>query len=214
MDDSQQKSQIDEDARKAKEEVDTNAFNARQLLADQESEKIRKDTEEEIAQIQSDAQKQALAFIIPQLDSALVFDYDRYMLDKNNIWKALIILSSLGILLAVYLFYNFLTKPLVESCYFNSYINCDAVTKGSLSMLFGIPVSLIGLVGYIVIFLSSILKQKLLVLGISTFGMVFCLFITYQELLKIKVICPVCLACQLVMLAVFLLAIYLNFKKT
>ena len=132
------------------------------------------------------------------------------MLDKNTIWKALIIQSSLGILLAIYLFYNFLTKPLVESCYFNSHINCDAVTKGSLSTLFGIPVSLVGLVGYVVILLSSIFKQKLLVLAMSTFGMVFCLFITYQELFIIKVICPVCLTCQLVMLTVFLLAIYLN----
>jgi uncharacterized membrane protein len=132
------------------------------------------------------------------------------MLANNYLWKALIILSSLGILLAIYLFYNFLTKPLVESCYFNSFINCDAVTKGSLSTLFGIPVSLVGLIGYVVILLSSILKKKLLVLGMSTFGMVFCLFITYQEIFRLKVICPVCLTCQLVMLVVFLLAIYLN----
>jgi uncharacterized membrane protein len=129
---------------------------------------------------------------------------------KNYLWKALIVLSVLGMLLATYLFYNFLTKPLVESCYFNSYINCDAVTKGSLSTLFGIPVSLIGLAGYIVILLSSIFKQKLLVLGMSAFGMVFCLSITYQEIFILKVICPVCLTCQLVMLTVFLLAIYLN----
>jgi uncharacterized membrane protein len=135
------------------------------------------------------------------------------MPNKNYLWKALIVLSILGILLATYLFYNFLTKPLLESCYFNSHINCDAVTKGSLSTLFGIPVSLIGLVGYIVILLSSIFKQKLLVLGMSTFGMVFCLAITYQEVFKLKVICPVCLTCQLVMLTVFLLAICLNVKK-
>lgn len=57
MDDTQQKSQIDEDARKAKEGIDTDTFNARQALADQESEKIRSDAEAEIAQIQNDAQK-------------------------------------------------------------------------------------------------------------------------------------------------------------
>jgi uncharacterized membrane protein len=135
------------------------------------------------------------------------------MFTKDNIWKLLIGLSILGILLATYLFYNFLTKPLFESCYLNSHINCDAVTKGSLSTLFGIPVSLIGLTGYIVILLSSIFKKKLLVLGMSTFGMVFCLSITFQEIFKLKVICPVCLTCQLVMLIVFLLAIYLNTKK-
>ena len=57
MDDTQQKAQIDEDARKAKEEVDTNTFNARQLLADEESAKIRADAEAEVALIQSNAQK-------------------------------------------------------------------------------------------------------------------------------------------------------------
>ena len=57
MDDQQQKSQIDEDAKIAKEEADTKAFNARQVLADQESERIRSDAEAEIAQIQNDAQK-------------------------------------------------------------------------------------------------------------------------------------------------------------
>ena len=135
------------------------------------------------------------------------------MLTKNNIWKALIVLSVLGILLATYLFYNFLAKPLFESCYFNSRINCDAVTKGSLSTLFGIPVPLIGLLGYITILFSSVFKKKLLVLGMSTFGMVFCLFITYQEIFILKVICPVCLTCQLVMLVVFILSLVLNYKK-
>lgn len=128
-------------------------------------------------------------------------------------WKILICLSILGILLASYLFYNFLTKPLFESCYVNGHINCDAVTKGTLSTLFGIPVSLIGLAGYIAILISSVFKKKLLVLGMSTFGMIFCLGITYQEIFKLKVICPVCLACQLVMLVVFILAVYLNLNS-
>lgn len=57
MDDSQQKAQIDETARKTKEGIDTDAFNAKQLLADQETKRIRNNAEAEIAQIQSDAQK-------------------------------------------------------------------------------------------------------------------------------------------------------------
>jgi len=53
--------------------------------------------------------------------------------------------------------------------------------------------------------------KNIKMLGIlATFGMVFCLFITYQEIFILKVICPVCLTCQLVMFTVFLLAIYLN----
>lgn len=133
------------------------------------------------------------------------------MFTKENIWKSLILFSVIGIFLAIYLLYNFLTKPLMESCYLNSTINCDAVTKGSLSTMFGIPVSLIGLTGYIVILFCSIFKKEKSVLGMSAFGMIFCLSITYQEIFRLKVICPVCLTCQLVMLIVFLFAVKLNY---
>lgn len=133
------------------------------------------------------------------------------MLTKENIWKVVIILSFIGILLAIYLFYNFLTKPAIESCYVNSTFNCDAVTKGPLSTLFGIPVSLIGLTGYIVILISSLIKNKILLISMATFGLVFCLYITIQEIFVLKVICPVCLLCQLDMLTVFLLSLILNF---
>jgi uncharacterized membrane protein len=136
------------------------------------------------------------------------------MFGKINIWKILISLSAFGIFLATYLFYNFLTKPAFESCYINSVVNCDAITKGSLSTLIGIPVSLIGLVGYIVILISSILKKKKTALGMSTFGIVFCLYITIQEVFILHVICPVCLTCQTVMLLVFIFALGLNLKKS
>lgn len=138
------------------------------------------------------------------------------MLTKDNIWKTLIVLSILGIFLATYLFYNFLTKPIIESCYVNSSINCDAITKGPLATLFGIPVSLIGLTGYIVILFSSFIKNSKLLLAMSSFGMVFCLSITIQEVFGLRVICPVCLLCQIDMFIVFLLALKLNrgFKKS
>jgi hypothetical protein len=57
MDDTQQKSQIDEEARKAKEEADRTAAGARQVMADQEAERVRSEAEEKVAQIQNDAQK-------------------------------------------------------------------------------------------------------------------------------------------------------------
>lgn len=133
------------------------------------------------------------------------------MFTKENIWKTAIALSILGIFLATYLFYNFLAKPAIESCYINSVVNCDAVTKGPLATLFGIPVSLIGLMGYIVILFSSFIKNSKLLLAMSTFGMVFCLYITFQEVFNLQVVCPVCLLCQLDMFIVFILALKLNF---
>lgn len=58
MDDVQrQKYQIDEDAAKAKAEADRIATDARQLLADQEVEKLRLEAEYNASQILKDAQK-------------------------------------------------------------------------------------------------------------------------------------------------------------
>ena len=134
------------------------------------------------------------------------------MFNNKNIFRLLIGLSVIGIFLASYLFYNFLTKPMLESCYVNSIVNCDAVTKGSLSTILGVPVSIVGLIGYIVILIAALLKRKNIILLMSTFGMLFCLYITIQEVFFLKVICPVCLSCQLVMLCIFILSLKLKFK--
>lgn len=135
------------------------------------------------------------------------------MLKLESIWRAVRILSIIGIILASYLFYSYLTRPAFQPCYINSSINCDAVIKGPLSTVFGIPVSLIGLAGYITIFLSSVVKNKKLLLTMSAFGLLFCLSLTYQEIFVLKVICPVCVTCQIVMLLVFILGIRLNLKR-
>ncbi len=133
------------------------------------------------------------------------------MLTKEKTWKILIVLSLIGIALASYLFYNFLAKPVNELCYINDRVNCEAVTKGALATIFGVPVSLIGLAGYLIIFLSSLLKYQKLLLEMSAFGLVFCLSIISQELFIYKVVCPVCLSCLVVMFTVFLLGLKLNF---
>ena len=132
---------------------------------------------------------------------------------RERLWRWCIGLSITGIILAAYLFYNFLTKPPVEVCYITSRINCDAVTKGSLATIFGVPVSQIGLIGYIIILFSSIIKNRRLLLYMSAFGMLFCVFITYQEVFILSVICPVCLACQFAMFAIFILSLVLNFDR-
>lgn len=129
---------------------------------------------------------------------------------EKQIWPIINILAAIGIVLAFYLFYSFISPNPPEVCYINQSVNCDAVTKGSLSSIFGIPVSLIGLLGYVTILFAGLKKHKRLALGMSSFGMLFCLRLTYLEIFVEKVLCPVCVACQIVMLALFILALKLN----
>jgi len=122
-------------------------------------------------------------------------------------------LAVFGIILASYLFYNYLAPQPLKFCTVNAAINCDAVTKGILAELFGVPVSLIGLIGYIIILYSSLNRFKKLHLFMTSFGMLFCLRLTYLEIFSQHVFCPICGLCQLTMLTLFILSLQLHSTK-
>lgn len=125
----------------------------------------------------------------------------------KNTYTIIKILSFIGILLSVYLLWQQFFRPAFQPCYVNSYINCDAVISGPVANTFGIPTPLYGLIGYILITAAAYLHKKKLLVGTATFGLIFCLSIAYIELVQLKVICPVCISCQIIMIAVFVLGI-------
>lgn len=124
------------------------------------------------------------------------------------VWLALV-----GIGLASYLYYEYLTQNAIGVCDINSVFNCKPIIIGSLSTLFSVPVSLIGLVGYVIILLTAFFKKLKWAFYMSVFGMLFCLRITILEIFVEGVLCPVCLACQTVMLIEFVLTMQLAFPK-
>lgn len=125
----------------------------------------------------------------------------------NKIYFAIKALAIVGIILALFLLWEQIFRPSFQPCNINATINCDAVISGALAKTFGIPTPLYGLIGYIVIFFAAVFKNKKLLLGMTTFGLLFCLWIAYQELILLRVICPVCIACQLIMISVFTLSV-------
>lgn len=128
----------------------------------------------------------------------------------KKLFKVSAILAAVGIVLASYLFYSYLAPTPPGLCDINSTVNCNAVTKGPLAEFLGVPVSLVGLIGYITILYASLMRFKKLHLFMVSFGMVFCLRLTYLEIFQEKVFCPVCGACQLVMLILFIISLKLN----
>ncbi len=124
------------------------------------------------------------------------------------------ILGVVGVGLAIFLIWEQFFHPSFQPCNINDTVNCNAVISGIVSKTLGIPTPLIGLVGYIMILIGAFRKNAKLVLGMATFGLVFCLYIAYRELFQLHVICPVCIGCQLDMIAVFILGIFLNSKAS
>lgn len=134
-------------------------------------------------------------------------------MQKVKLFRYIKYLSVLGIVLAVYLLFEQITRSSFQPCNINSFINCNAIISGSVSKTLGLPTPLFGLIGYIFIFIGAYLGKKKTVLGIATFGLIFCLWIAYQELFLLHVICPICITCQIIMITVFVLAIVLNKKS-
>lgn len=127
---------------------------------------------------------------------------------KDLLRKWIIGLSLFGIFLASYLFLSYLFRPSYQPCSINSFINCDAVIKGEVAKTFGIPTALYGLIGYTIILYAALSRSYKLLFGMALFGTLFCLRITFIEVFQLKVYCPVCLTCQLVMLSILCLSFF------
>lgn len=134
-------------------------------------------------------------------------------MNTKKLYGYIKILASIGLLLSVYLMWQQLFRPAFQPCYVNSFINCDAVISGPVAKTFGIPTPLYGLVGYIVILIASLIQHKKLLLTMVSFGLAFCLYLGYVELFQLRVICPVCISCQLIMIAIFCIALIIHRKK-
>ncbi|OGK33154.1 hypothetical protein A3E10_01125 [Candidatus Roizmanbacteria bacterium RIFCSPHIGHO2_12_FULL_37_23] len=135
------------------------------------------------------------------------------MKNQTKIYSFIKVLSSIGILLTVYLLWQQFFRPAFQPCYVNSFINCDAVISGPVAKTLGIPTPLYGLIGYLVILYAAFTKKSKLMLYMAGFGLAFCLRLAYIELFQLKVICPICIMCQLTMVSIFSLALIVN-KKT
>lgn len=134
-------------------------------------------------------------------------------MNSRRIFLLIKILATIGIILALYLLWEQSSSSVVRPCTISSTINCDAIITGPVSKTLGIPTPLFGLTGYIIILLSAILRFKKVLLGTALFGLLFCLWIAYQEIFLLHVICPVCIACQLIMITIFSFAVFLLTRK-
>jgi uncharacterized membrane protein len=131
-------------------------------------------------------------------------------MDTNKLYLYIRILATFGVILAVYLLWQQVFRPDFQICNFSETVNCDAIISGPVAKTLGIPTPLYGLIGYTVIYFAAVLRKSKLMLGMATFGLLFCLWIGYRELFELNVVCPVCIGCQLTMISVFALSFIVN----
>ena len=90
--------------------------------------------------------------------------------------------------------------------------SCVKVQTSAWSKLDGVPVALLGLIGYIGITASLLVpdreESRLATLGLTLVGFAFSAYLTYRELFSIHAICEWCASSAVILTVLFICAAY------
>lgn len=109
------------------------------------------------------------------------------------------ILAVCGVIVSSVSLQHHYAKSKTAYCDIGEVFNCDIVNRSSYSLVFGIPVALIGMLGYAALAgLATIYREReetpLLLLGGAIAGLAFALRLTYIEARVLGVWCILCLS--------------------
>ncbi len=127
---------------------------------------------------------------------------------------AIALLATAGVVLSSVSLHQHYAKDRSTYCDLGGNFNCDSVNRSIYSSIAGIPVALIGILGYLaVLALATVYRSKaetpaLLVAG-SVAGLAFALYLTYVEKFVLATWCILCLSSLAVIAGIALLAVVL-----
>jgi uncharacterized membrane protein len=121
----------------------------------------------------------------------------------------MIVLTAIGIGLASYLTYVHYAgiKP---ACTAGE--SCTKVQTSAYSQLAGVPVALMGLIGYVLIMASLVAPEnettRFVTVALAVVGFGFSAYLTYRELFSIHAICEWCVSSAIILTLLMCLAIW------
>ena len=132
---------------------------------------------------------------------------------SKRLQQITIALTIIGLLVSIYMtIYKFTNNE--SMCIGSS--GCSEVNASRYSEINGIPVAVLGVIGYAAILALLFLEQRpgfiqedgsMLFFGISLIGFLFTLYLIYLEIALIKAYCPFCLVSQAVMIVLFIISV-------
>jgi len=117
----------------------------------------------------------------------------------RGVFLVIALLSLAGIAVSsVSLYHHFQTSK-TDYCDFGQAFNCDIVNRSVYSTVLGIPVALIGILGYAALgILATVYRDRVdtpkVLLGASVAGLGFALYLTYIEGFVLGTWCILCLS--------------------
>lgn len=129
------------------------------------------------------------------------------------LYRASVALVIVGLLVSIYMTVYKLTSN-NAMCLGSG--DCSTVNASRYSEVNGIPVAVIGVLGYLAILAThffenrnNFLKQNgtLLIFGMALAGFIFTVWLIYVEVAILKALCPFCVTSQTAMTIIFILAV-------
>jgi len=132
---------------------------------------------------------------------------------EKRLSQLAIALTIIGLLVSIYMTVFKLTSN--ESMCVGSK-DCSVVNASRYSEINGIPVAVVGMVGYAAILAVLLLERRpgffqkngtMLFFGLSLTGFLFTVYLIFVEIALIKAYCPFCITSQVVMTIIFILSV-------
>ncbi|HUJ95673.1 MAG TPA: vitamin K epoxide reductase family protein [Terriglobales bacterium] len=125
----------------------------------------------------------------------------------RRICLAIALLAAAGILVSSLSLYHHYRKDKTAYCDLGETFNCDIVNRSSYSVVMGMPVALIGILGYLsLLALATLYRAKAetpAMLCFTSFaGLCFALYLTYIEGFVLSTWCVLCLSSLGLILAI------------
>ena len=117
---------------------------------------------------------------------------------RRRLMVAVAFVSLAGVMVSSVSLYHHFSKSKTSFCDINESFNCDLVNRSPYSTVLGVPVALIGILGYLLILgLATVYREKAetpaMLLIVSAAGLAFALYLTYIEAHVLGAWCILCL---------------------
>ena len=129
---------------------------------------------------------------------------------ERRVLIAIAVFSLVGLALASYSFLHNQFLASGEFCTINATFNCDVVNRGPFAKVYGVPVAVIGVLGYLFLATASGYLidhphdrgMRFFLLLAALGGLTFSLYLSGIEALVLKTWCVLCLTSQLIIITV------------
>lgn len=150
------------------------------------------------------------------LQQVIVKDLNNVRIIQMKLIITTLILSIIGIFDTTYLIIKHYNQDSINCSIFEG---CDLVTTSTYSVIFGIPVAVLGIIFYVSVFALTLwyLKSKnkkvlASILGLSSVGFLMSIWFVYIQVFILDAYCLYCLVSALLSTTIFILSLIIMLK--